>query len=86
MRVVSKDAQVSVTTKNSDIGENENMLNAVVEGEDIEVNFNHKYVYDVFQVIATDSLCMQFTGKNRPMIMRPIGDTTFMYLVMPMNK
>ncbi len=86
VRVVSKDAQVSVTTKNSDIGENENMLNAVVEGEDIEVNFNHKYMYDVFQVIATDSLCLQFTGKNRPMIMRPIGDTTFMYLVMPMNK
>jgi len=86
VRVVSKDAHVSVTTKNSDIGENENILSAVVEGEDIEVNFNHKYVYDVFQVITTDSLCLQFTGKNRPMIMRPIGDTTFMYLVMPMNK
>ncbi len=86
MRVVSKDGLLSVTTKNNDVGENENIINSVVEGDDVEINFNHKYIYDVFQVISTDSICLQFTGKNRPMVIRPIGDTTFIYLVMPMNK
>ncbi len=76
-----------VETKNNDVGENQSELDAAVSGEPVEINFNCKYISDSFQAIDADSVSMQFNGKNRPLVIRPIsGDQSFLYLVMPMNR
>ncbi len=76
----------SVTTKNTDIGENNSTIPAALSGEDLEIAFNYRYILDSFSSLETDSLSLSFTGLNRPMVIRPVGDTSFMYLVMPMNR
>lgn len=77
----------SVETRNNDIGENNSDIDAALTGEAIEVNFNCKYIADCFQSIDADSVSLQFNGKNRPLVIRPIsGDQNFLYLVMPMNR
>jgi DNA polymerase-3 subunit beta len=74
-------------TKNSDVGENKSELDAALSGESLEVNFNCKYIADCFQSMESDSLSLQFNGKNKPLVIRPVsGDQTFLYLVMPMNR
>jgi DNA polymerase-3 subunit beta len=75
-----------VKTKNADIGENLNHIDAAVTGESVDVNFNYKYIVDCLQSIETDSLSLNFNGLSKPMIMKPIGDQSFIYLVMPMNR
>ncbi len=77
---------LQIKTKNADIGENVNTLDAVLSGEGLEINFNYKYIMDCFQSIAADSVTLQFTALNRPMIIQGISDKSFTYLVMPMNK
>jgi len=76
-----------IETKNSDVGENQSSLDAAVTGEPLEINFNGKYISDAFQAIDADSVSLQFNGRNKPLVMRPVsGDQTFLYLVMPMNR
>lgn len=76
-----------VYTKNNDVGENKTAIDAAITGEKMEINFNHKYIVDAFQSIDSDSMSLQLSGMNRPMIIRPVsGDQSFMYLVMPMNR
>lgn len=75
-----------ITTKNNDIGESVNKIDAKLTGEDIEINFNGKYINDCFQSIATDSISLNLNGLNRALVIRPVGDMSFMYLVMPMNR
>ena len=76
-----------VQTKNSDVGENKTAIPGALTGERIEVNFNYKYIVDCFQSIEADSVSLQLSGLNRPMVIRPVsGDQTFMYIVMPMNR
>jgi len=76
-----------VETKNSDVGENQSDLDAALTGEPVEINFNGKYISDCFQSVDADSLSMQFNGRNKALVIRPVsGDQTFMYLVMPMNR
>ena len=76
-----------IQTKNSDIGENKTNVDAAITGEKMEINFNYKYIADCFQSIEADSVSLQLSGINRPMVIRPVsGDQTFMYLVMPMNR
>jgi DNA polymerase III subunit beta len=75
-----------VQTKNSDIGENKTTIDAAITGDKIEINFNYKYVIDCFQSIDADSVSLQLSGTNKPMVIRPVsGDQSFLYLVMPMN-
>jgi DNA polymerase-3 subunit beta len=69
-----------------DIGENTNTLDAVIKGDELTISFNYKYIIDCFQSIDSDSLSLSFFDKNRAMTIRPVGDKSFLYLVMPMNK
>ena len=75
-----------IEAKNTDIGENVTLIGGVLSGENITLNFNYKYIIDCFASITTDSVNLIFSGSNRPMIIKPIGDPSFMYLVMPMNR
>ncbi len=82
--IITKTCEIK--TKNNDIGENITSLDAAITGEDIEINFNYKYIVDCFQSIDSDSVSIHFNGLNRPMIIKPVSDTSFRYLVMPMNR
>ncbi|MEY4602672.1 MAG: hypothetical protein RL292_613 [Candidatus Parcubacteria bacterium] len=75
-----------VKTKNLDIGENANNIDAVIKGNDITVSFNYKYINDCFQSIDSDSLTLTFVDQSKPMVIKGSSDSSYLYLVMPMNK
>jgi DNA polymerase-3 subunit beta len=78
--------QFDITSKNSNVGENVSSVPAVLEGEDLTVSINHRYLVDSFQSIPTDSVSISFNGPTRAIIVEGIGDKSFLYLVMPMNR
>lgn len=78
--------QFDIDSKNTDIGENNTSVQAALTGDSVQANFNYKYITDCFQSVNTDSLTILFHGSSKPTIIKPIGDNTFMYLVMPMHK
>ncbi len=41
---------------------------------------------DCFQSLETDSITLYFADINKPMVVKGVGDNSFLYLVMPMNK
>ncbi len=84
--VSNKKNTLELLTQNQDVGENRSIIKCRTEGEDLDVSFNHKYLAEALQSIDFDSLVLKFAGKNKPMVMEGVGDRSFMYLVMPMNK
>ena len=81
-----KDKTFKITTRNMDVGENVNNIDSVIKGDELSVSFNYKYIIDCFQSIDSDSVSLTFSDTNKPMIISPVGDKSFLYLVMPMNK
>jgi len=75
-----------IETKNSTLGESTHNLEAVIDGEEISINVNHRYFTDCFQSITADSLTLSFSGQAKPILVSGIGDQSFLYLVMPMNQ
>lgn len=86
LNVKVKEKKLEIESKNLDIGENTTVMAGALTGEDVSANFNYKYILDCFQSISVDSLSIDLNGNNKPMIIKGIGDSSFMYLVMPMNK
>ena len=78
--------QFEIATRNNDVGEFKSSIDATVSGQDLDINFNHKYVSDCLQSIESDSISFSLSGQNKPMVMRGVSDKSFTYLVMPMNR
>lgn len=82
----TKNKTLTVETKNGDVGESKVSLEAVLSGDSVEMHFNYKYISDCFQSMNADSVTMYFSGPGRPVVVKGVGDPSFLYLVMPMNK
>jgi DNA polymerase III subunit beta len=80
------DKQVMLAARNSDIGESSEHIPASITGESIELSFNHRYLAAPLSLIASDSITVSASGIGRAAIIRGTGDTSFVYLVMPMNQ
>lgn len=76
----------SATAQSADVGEMSDTLEASLTGEDIDIFFNIAYVSDCLQSIDADSISLSFSGPGRPLVMRGVGDSSFLYLVMPLNR
>jgi len=86
MKVSPKEKIFELSSVNNDVGENKTNLDAALSGDDIELAFNYKYFLDCFQSITTDSVSVRFSGSSRPIVVSPVSDTSFTYLIMPMNR
>jgi DNA polymerase-3 subunit beta len=86
LSIKPKDKVFELSSKNNDIGENTTQLDAAISGESIELGFNYKYFLDCFQSINTDSVLIKLNQPSKPMVIRGNGDSSFTYLIMPMNR
>jgi DNA polymerase-3 subunit beta len=86
IKVLPKAKNCEIRTKNNDVGENLTTLDAATTGDDIDINFNYKYIIDCFQSVDSDSVTLTFNGLHRPLVITPTSDKTFRYIVMPMNR
>jgi DNA polymerase III subunit beta len=86
LKISPKAKSFEVESKNSTVGESTHTVEAILEGDDIAINVNHHYLIDCFQSITTDSVSLSFGGQAKPIIIQGVGDTSFLYLVMPMNQ
>lgn len=76
----------TVMARSQEIGEMSDSVDAALSGEDIDINFHIGYIADCLSSFPTDSVSLSFSGPGRPLVIRGVGDTSFMYLVMPLNR
>jgi DNA polymerase-3 subunit beta len=81
-----KKNSLSFFAKNPDIGESSETLTARISGSPIELSFNHRYLSAVFALTEAENISLTAAGIGRPLIIKGVGDTSFMYLVSPMNQ
>lgn len=72
--------------KNSQKGENISEIDSTINGDSIEINLNHRYFTEAFQSINSDSVIIQCNEENKPVVIQGVGDKSFLYLIMPMNR
>lgn len=81
-----KEKYFEITSKNADLGEGSQRVDAALSGQNLDIAFNHRYISDVFQSISSDSVSLSFGGTQKPLLIRGVSDQSFVYIVMPMNR
>lgn len=81
-----EDRRFQIESKNQDVGENLESVEAALEGSVLSTSVNHRYLTDCLPSIGSDSLALSFSGEGKPILLDGVGDRSFRYLLMPMNR
>lgn len=76
---------LTVQARSAETGSNEDRLPVAVEGEAVGVSFNVRYLIDVLSVIGEDRVELATQSSSSPGVIRPVGDSSFTHVVMPMH-
>jgi DNA polymerase-3 subunit beta len=76
---------VIVSATSAETGDDVSELDASIEGEEIEIAFNVKYLIDVLAVVGTPQVALDTTTPSSPGVLRPVGDVDFTHVIMPMH-
>lgn len=77
--------QLVVTASSSALGECDVVVDAKIEGDDLEVVFNTKYVMDYLALAGEDEVWIGLGGKLAPGMLRSPKSKDRFYVVMPIN-
>ena len=77
--------RVTISASSSELGSNTSELEATIEGSEIEIAFNAKYLVDVLDVIDSSEVALETSLATSPGVVRPVGDESFMHVIMPMH-
>jgi DNA polymerase-3 subunit beta len=78
-------SRVTLTATGSELGDNVVDIDASIEGPEMEIAFNAKYLIDVLSVIDTPKVVIETTTASNPGVIRPMGDDNFTHVIMPMH-
>ncbi|HHT50544.1 MAG TPA: DNA polymerase III subunit beta [Eubacteriaceae bacterium] len=74
-----------VITSNAEIGHVREELPIEIEGEELKIAFNSRYILDALKVIEEEEIYLDFTTSVSPCIIRPVEDDNFVYLILPVR-
>jgi DNA polymerase III sliding clamp (beta) subunit (PCNA family) len=79
--IVSK----KVSKKAVEIGESELSISAITEGDEAKVSFNYHFILDALTNIKSSEISFEMQGNDRPALIKPVGDASYLYVVMPIR-
>ncbi|MBM3134214.1 MAG: DNA polymerase III subunit beta [Chloroflexi bacterium] len=77
--------RVTVGATAAEVGDNLNEIDAVVEGQPLQIAFNARYLTDVLSVLATAQVGLEASTSSSPGVVRPVGVEGFTHVIMPMH-
>jgi DNA polymerase-3 subunit beta len=76
---------VTIAATSAELGDNVGEIDASIEGDEIEIAFNVKYLIDVLSVMDTAQVTLETTIPSSPGVIKPVGDVDFVHVIMPMH-
>ncbi len=73
------------TTCESPIGRASDKITGEMEGEELEIGFNSRYLLEALRVIECDRVRLEMSGPLSPLRIKPLEGENFIFLVLPVR-
>jgi DNA polymerase III subunit beta len=80
-----KPGAVEISGHSEETGSNQTVVDASIEGPPILIAFNVRFLREVLDVIKTPNVALETTTETSPGVIRPVGEETFLHVIMPMH-
>lgn len=85
IKLAFKDNTVIITSNNPDIGMACETVPAAINGNELEIAFNAKYVTDILKNIDSEQIVFSLNTPLSPASVRPVDDETYNYIITPVR-
>ncbi len=75
---------VNISAQAAETGDNEDVIDARVEGPESQIAFNGRYLTDVLTVMRAGDVAVEMSGPNAAGVLRSAGNDEFTHVIMPM--
>lgn len=76
---------VEISGQSEETGHNETVVDATIEGNPLLIAFNVRFLREVLDVIKSPNVALETTTETSPGVIRPVGDSDFLHVIMPMH-
>jgi len=77
--------RLTVSSRTQDVASGVETIDAQIEGEPLEIGFNHSYIIDGLGVIDSEEVLFENLGAMKSGVLRTGGEDDFLYLTMPLR-
>lgn len=87
IKLSCNEKELVITAKNSDRGEIQTKVEALLKNEPFDISLNYYYLLDGLKSIPTEHVIIEYTGQGSPLVMKPENDgKDLTYLIMPLKR
>lgn len=76
---------VTLSSEAKELGNQETKIISEVEGEELTIAFNGKFLSDALNAASSSQVSIEFSGNLSPALITPIGEDGLEYVVMPIR-
>ncbi len=77
---------VSISANTPQVGEDKDFIDALVDGEDIEIAFNYRFLLDLLNNFTEEKIVLETSGPLNPGVFKKNDVTTaFLHIIMPVR-
>ena len=76
--------KVIISARAEEMGDNQDEVDTLIEGEESKIAFHSKYLLDVLSVLERGEVALETSSPSSPGVFRPIGSDSYVHVVMPM--
>jgi DNA polymerase-3 subunit beta len=80
-----KPGSVEISGHSEETGSNQTVVDASIEGPPVLIAFNVRFLREVLDVIKTPNVALETTTETSPGVIHPVGEDTFLHVIMPMH-
>ncbi len=84
VKLVIEDNEIKINS-NSEIGNVNERINTHIEGTDLNIAFNSRYILEGIKIMECEEIKLNFMGSLNPCIINPLNDENYTYLVLPVR-
>ncbi|MHB8507765.1 MAG: DNA polymerase III subunit beta [Candidatus Dormibacteria bacterium] len=85
VRIKTEAGEVSISATTNEVGSSQASCPAEIDGADIQIAFNSRYLLDVLALLGSDKVQLSFNGPLSPGVVRPDGKDDYTYVIMPVR-
>lgn len=83
--ISTKPKALILKSQAKEVGSQENEVDAQVEGEELTVAFNSKFLQDALSADTSTQITLEFSGSLSACLIKPVGSEGLEYIVMPVR-
>lgn len=85
IKIETAENKLKFSSEARELGGQNSEIDATVEGNEIVIAFNSKFLIDALSSFNTKDVEINFSGNLSPMVLKPLGEEGLEYVVMPIK-